>query len=84
MTNKLENYILDKKYRTLNILEDDTVYSVGRIRDYYIIIAVCPKIGTYLAATIVTNIYRLFWNIKYILIVGIAGKILHYSVNLLE
>ena len=84
MTNKLENYILDEKYKTPNVPEDDTVYSVGRIRDHYIVIAICLKIGTYLAATVVTNIYYLFWNIKHIFMVGIASKVLYYSVNLLE
>ncbi|OCK77257.1 purine and uridine phosphorylase, partial [Lepidopterella palustris CBS 459.81] len=84
VADKLENSIWDRKDGTLNVPGDDTIYTLGRIGDHYVAMAVCPRIGTHSAATVAADMRRSFPNIKHILVVGIAGGVPRYGVNLVE
>jgi len=75
--------ILDE-HKTLPVVEDSALYHVGRIKDHYVAMVVCPRIGTHLAAAVVANICWLFRNIEHILVVGIAGGVPHYGASLQE
>lgn len=63
---------------------DDATYHVGRIRDHWVVMVVCPVMGTGSAATALANMRRSFPNIKHILVVGIAGGVPYYGSDLEE
>lgn len=80
----LDTSMLDEEDRTLTVPEDDTIYSVGRIGKHYVVMVVCPKMGTSSAAAVVTNMRRSFPAIKHILVVGIAGGVPNYGIGARE
>jgi len=63
---------------------DDTTYHVGKIGRHWVVMAVCPRIGTHPAANVLTNMRRSFPNVKHVLVVGIAGGLPCYGPNLQE
>ena len=63
--------ILDE-YTKRVVPRDDTRYYVGRIRSYYVVVAICPRIGIYPATTVLANMRRSFRNIKYVLCDGLS------------
>ncbi|RYP63713.1 hypothetical protein DL771_009138 [Monosporascus sp. 5C6A] len=63
---------------------DDTLYRVGRIGGHWVLMAVCPRIGTHPANTVLANMRRSFPNIKHVLVVGIAGGMPYYGPSLQE
>ncbi|KAK2612503.1 hypothetical protein QQS21_001441 [Conoideocrella luteorostrata] len=75
--------ILERR-TTMIVPEDDTFYHVGRVGDHWVVMTVCPKIGTHPATTVLINMRRSFPNIKHILLVGIAGGIPSYGPGLEE
>jgi len=74
----LEEY--DQKF----VLGDDIGYHVGRIGNHWVVMAVCSKIGTNPAAHVLANMCRSFPNIKHVLVVGIAGAVPYYDLDLQE
>ncbi|KAK1782975.1 hypothetical protein QBC45DRAFT_317863, partial [Copromyces sp. CBS 386.78] len=66
----------------IEIPNDDVFYYIGRIGSHFVVIIIYPRISIELAATALANIRRSFPNIKYILVVGIAGGIPYYNPNL--
>ncbi|RYP14907.1 hypothetical protein DL765_006049 [Monosporascus sp. GIB2] len=73
-----------EKPTTKTVPGDDTLYHVGRIGGHWVVMAVCPRIGTHPANTVLANIRRSFPNIKHVLVVGIAGGLPCYGPNLQE
>ncbi|GAB1312302.1 Ankyrin repeat-containing domain protein [Madurella fahalii] len=73
-----------EEYTTLQVPDDDTSYHVGRIGVHYVVMAVCPMMGTQSAATVLANMRRSFRNIKHVLVVGIAGGVPCHSPDLTE
>ncbi|KAI9162831.1 hypothetical protein HJFPF1_04424 [Paramyrothecium foliicola] len=63
---------------------DDNIYHVGRVGYHYVVIAVCPTIGTHPAATLLAHMRRSFPNIKHVLVVGIGGGMPRYGPNMQE
>ena len=68
-----------EEHTTRQAPDDDTLYHVGRIGHHYVVMAVCPRIGTHPAATLLANMRRSFRNIKHVLVVGIAGGVPCYG-----
>ncbi|CAI4214201.1 unnamed protein product [Parascedosporium putredinis] len=68
----------------VSIPGDTVMYHVGKIYNHWVAVAVCPRIGTNPAATTSENLGRSFPNIKYYLVVGIAGGVPRYGVDLRE
>jgi nucleoside phosphorylase len=66
----------------LRVPEDNTVYNVGRIGHHYVVMVVCPRIGTNPASIVLTNMRRSFPNITHVLLVGIGGGVPCYGVDL--
>ncbi|OIW26741.1 hypothetical protein CONLIGDRAFT_716964 [Coniochaeta ligniaria NRRL 30616] len=73
-----------EEHTTHSVPEDDTLYRIGRIGGHYVVMAVCPRIGTHPAATLLANMRRSFPNIQHVLVVGIAGAVPCYGVDLQE
>lgn len=66
---------------TFSVPGDDTLYRTGRIGGHYVVAAVCPRIGTHPAATLLANMRRSFPDIQHVLVVGIAGAVPCYGVD---
>jgi nucleoside phosphorylase len=75
----LDTSMLDEEDQTLHVPEDDTIYNVGKIGKHYVVMVVCPRMGTNPATAVVTNMRRSFPGIKHILVVGIAGGVPSYG-----
>jgi nucleoside phosphorylase len=71
-----------EEHTIFSVPEDDALYRIGRIGGHYVVIAVCPRIGTHPAATLLANMRRSFPNIQHVLVVGIAGAVPCYGVDL--
>lgn len=56
-----------------------TTYHVGRVGLHWVAMAVCPRIGTHPAATVVADMRDSFPNIQHVLVVGIAGAMPSYG-----
>ncbi|RYP21591.1 hypothetical protein DL767_009231 [Monosporascus sp. MG133] len=57
----------------------NTLYHVGRVGRHWVVMVVCPRIGTHPAATVLTDMRHSFPNIKHVLVVGIAGGMPYYG-----
>lgn len=80
----LDTSMLDEEDQTLYVPGDDTIYNVGKIGKHYVVMVVCPAMGTSPATTVVANMRRSFPNIQHILVVGIAGGVPCYGMDMRE
>lgn len=67
-----------------SIPNDDALYHVGQIGPHFVVMTVCPMIGTNVASSVVEQMCRSFQNIKHLLVVGIAGAVPRYGLDLQE
>ncbi|KAF3920386.1 hypothetical protein ABW20_dc0102786 [Dactylellina cionopaga] len=66
----------DENHQRHSMLEGDVnVYTFGKIRKHYVVMATPPTIGTTSAATVATDAWRTFPNLRFTLLVGIAAGI---------
>lgn len=66
----------------MQISKDDASYHIGRIGQHWVVMNVCPNIGTHAAARVLANMRRSFPNIKHILMAGIGGGVPGYGTGL--
>ncbi|KLJ05924.1 hypothetical protein EMPG_10632 [Blastomyces silverae] len=66
------------------VLKHETLYHVGLIARHWVVMVVCPRIGTASAATVLADMRRSFPNIKHVLVVGIAGGMPYYGPSMQE
>ncbi|EXJ67845.1 uncharacterized protein A1O5_09191 [Cladophialophora psammophila CBS 110553] len=71
-------------HKEVSIPDDKAIYHVGKIGPHFVVMAVSSMIGTAAASSVVENMCRSFPSIKHILVVGIAGGIPHYGLDLQE
>lgn len=68
--------MLDDEHESLPQPRSDTnIYNLGNINNHNIVIAGLPKAGNCPAATVITQMKMTFPNLKYCLLVGIAGGV---------
>ncbi|KAJ4368482.1 hypothetical protein N0V85_009107 [Neurospora sp. IMI 360204] len=68
----------------MEVPDDVVLYHVGRIGSHFVAMVVCPRMGIEPAATALANMRRSFPNIKHVLVVGIAGGMPCYGLDLQE
>jgi len=61
------------------VSKNETLYHVGQIGAHWVVMTVCPRIGTDTAAVVLTHMRIFFPKIKHVLIVGIAGGMPEYG-----
>jgi nucleoside phosphorylase len=67
--------ILDEIHQNLHTSRDKNVYTLGRISEHNIVIAVLLEIGNNTTATVVTQLLNDFTSVRFGLLVGIGGGI---------
>jgi nucleoside phosphorylase len=67
--------MLDERHPSLPINRDINSYTLGRIGEHNVVIAVMPEIGNNKAATVATQLLNDFRSIRFGLLVGIGGGI---------
>ena len=73
-----------KDHKEVSIPDDKVIYHVGQIGPHFVVMAVSSMIGTTAANSVVEHMCRSFQSIKHILVVGIAGGIPGYGLDLQE
>ena len=68
---------LDEEHGDIHVNEDG--YCGGRIGQHNVVMAVQPNIGTNAASNLAARMHAAFKNIKYFLVVGIAGGVPFYG-----
>jgi hypothetical protein len=67
--------ILDEIYQSLPTSRGRNSYTLGRMGEHNVVIAVMPEIGNNSAATVATQLLNDFISIRFSLLVGIGGGI---------
>ncbi|KAH8678369.1 ankyrin repeat protein [Xylariales sp. PMI_506] len=67
--------MLDETHQHVPTSRDQNTYTLGRIADHNVVLAVMPEIGNNPAAIVVTQLVNDFQHIRFALLVGIGGGI---------
>ncbi|PGH11853.1 hypothetical protein AJ79_04650 [Helicocarpus griseus UAMH5409] len=67
--------MLDETHQSLPTSRDHNCYTLGRIGEHNVVIAVMPEIGNNIAATVATQLLNEFRQIRFGLLVGVGGGI---------
>jgi nucleoside phosphorylase len=67
--------MLDEEHRSLPTSRDKNTYTLGRMGEHNVVIAIMPEIGNNNAAIVATQLLNDFTSIRFGLLVGIGGGI---------
>lgn len=67
--------MLDEIHDSPPVSRDQNAYTVGRIGDHHVVVAVMPEIGNNAAASVATQLLNDFPSIRFGLLVGIGGGV---------